>query len=34
LSFLTLGIGFLFLCPYMETTLAHFYEELKTDSII
>ena len=32
LSVLTLGIGFLFLEPYFETTLAHFYEDLKAES--
>lgn len=29
LSLLTLGIGFLLLVPYISTTLAHFYEQLK-----
>ena len=29
LSMLTLGIGFLFLSPYMQTTNAAFYEDLK-----
>ena len=29
LSCMTLGIGFLWLCPYIETTHAHFYEHLK-----
>ncbi|MBR1902548.1 MAG: DUF975 family protein [Bacteroidaceae bacterium] len=29
LSFLTLGFGFIFLQPYMETTFAHYYEDLK-----
>jgi uncharacterized membrane protein len=29
LSILTLGIGFLFLNPYYQTTRSHFYEELK-----
>jgi len=29
LSCLTFGFGFLFLQPYMETTLAHYYEDLK-----
>ena len=31
LAVLTLGIGFLLLYPYMETTLAHFYEDLKAE---
>jgi uncharacterized membrane protein len=31
LCLLTLGIGFLFLKPYMNTAHAHFYEELKAD---
>ena len=31
LSFLTLGIGFLFLYPYMQTALAHVYEDLKEE---
>ncbi len=30
LSLMTLGIGLIFLIPYVNTTLAHFYEELKT----
>jgi uncharacterized membrane protein len=29
LSIFTLGIGFLFLYPYMYSTLAHYYEDLK-----
>jgi uncharacterized membrane protein len=29
LAFLTLGIGFLFLAPYLNTTVAHYYEDLK-----
>ncbi len=29
LALLTLGIGFLFLTPYMKSTYANFYEELK-----
>ena len=29
LSFLTLGIGLLFLMPYNYTAHAHFYEDLK-----
>ena len=31
LSMFTLGIGFLFLAPYMYTTFAHFYEDLKAE---
>lgn len=31
LSLLTLGLGFLFLVPYIYTTLAHFYEQLKEE---
>ena len=31
LAGLTLGIGFLFLYPYMQTALAHAYEELKAE---
>jgi len=31
LSFLTLGIGFLFLIPYNYSAHAHFYEELKAE---
>jgi uncharacterized membrane protein len=30
LSILTLGIGFLWLIPYMEVSLAGFYDELKS----
>lgn len=33
LSFLTFGIGFLFLAPYIETTFAHVYEDLKAETI-
>lgn len=29
----TLGIGFLFLEPYMMTTTAHFYEDLKLETV-
>ena len=29
LSLMTLGIGFIFLLPYMDTTLAHYYEDIK-----
>ena len=32
LSIFTLGFGFLFLLPYMETTLAHYYEDLKAQN--
>ena len=31
LSCLTLGIGFLFLAPYFNTTMAHYYEDLKAE---
>ena len=31
LSFFTLGIGFLFLYPYMQSALAHYYEDLKVE---
>lgn len=31
LSILTLGIGFLFLIPYMQTAAAFFYEDLKAE---
>ena len=33
LSILTLGIGFSFLQPYMSTAHAHFYEDLKTETL-
>ena len=33
LSFLTLGIGFMFLIPYNYSAHAHFYEELKAERI-
>lgn len=33
LSLLTLGIGFLFLAPYYQTTLAHYYEDLKQEAL-
>lgn len=33
LSVLTLGIGFLFLAPYYQTTMAHYYEDLKQEAI-
>ena len=32
LALLTLGIGFIFLSPYLNTTLAHYYEDLKSES--
>ena len=32
LSCLTLGIGFIFLLPYVETAVAHFYEDLKAEA--
>lgn len=32
LACLTLGIGFLFLIPYMETAQAHFYEDAKKEA--
>ncbi len=32
LACLTLGIGFLFLIPYMETAMAHFYEDAKNEA--
>ena len=31
LCLFTLGIGFLFLCPYFGTAMAHFYEDLKAE---
>ncbi len=31
LACLTLGIGFLFLAPYFNTTMAHYYEDLKAE---
>lgn len=33
LCLLTMGIGFIFLIPYMYTAQAHFYEDLKQQSI-
>ncbi|MBQ9357142.1 MAG: DUF975 family protein [Prevotella sp.] len=33
LAVLTCGFGFLFLYPYMYTTLAHYYEDLKGEKI-
>lgn len=32
LAMLTCGLGFLFLEPYLYTTLAHFYEDLKAET--
>lgn len=34
LSILTLGIGYLWLAPYMQTAAAHFYEDLKAETIV
>jgi uncharacterized membrane protein len=31
LSLLSVGLGFLLLMPYMQTTFAHFYEDLKEE---
>ena len=31
LACLTMGIGFLFLAPYFNTTMAHYYEDLKAE---
>lgn len=31
LSLLTLGLGFLLLAPYFNTTMAHYYEDLKAE---
>lgn len=33
LCIFTLGIGFLFLSPYMETAHAHFYDDIKDDCV-
>lgn len=33
LSILTLGIGFLFLAPYVSTAHAHFYKDLKRETL-
>jgi uncharacterized membrane protein len=33
LSALTLGVGFLWLGPYVQTTMAHFYAELKAEAV-
>lgn len=32
LSILTCGLGFILLLPYIQTTLAHFYEDLKANT--
>lgn len=34
LCLLTLGIGFLFLAPYFDSAVAHFYEDLKAESAL
>lgn len=34
LAMLTLGVGLLLLEPYMETTMAHYYQDLKHETII
>lgn len=34
LCIFTLGIGFIFLLPYMNSTIAHFYEDLKAENAI
>ena len=34
LAFITCGIGYLFLTPYMQTATAHFYEDLKAETIV
>lgn len=34
LAILTLGVGLLLLEPYMETTMAHYYQDLKHETII
>lgn len=34
LCILTLGIGLLWLAPYMQASYAHFYEDLKTEKIV
>jgi len=33
LCFLTLGLGFIFLEPYIETTFSHYYEDLKAEQL-
>ena len=32
LSILTFGFGFIFLLPYMYSTLSHYYEDLKAEN--
>jgi uncharacterized membrane protein len=34
LCILTLGIGFLWLCPYMQVTLAKFYDDVKVNQMV
>ena len=34
LACLTFGIGFLFLAPYFNTTMAHYYEDLKAEQAL
>ena len=34
LCIFTAGIGFLWLCPYYQTAMAAFYEEVKSDYVI
>ena len=34
LAIVTLGIGFLFVGPYMQTANAAFYEDLKAETIV
>jgi len=34
LCIFTLGIGYLWLVPYMQTTLAHFYEDVKSNNTL
>ena len=34
LALITCGIGYLFLTPYMQTATAHFYEDLKAETIV
>ena len=33
LCILTLGFGFIFLLPYMYSTMAHYYEDLKAQDV-
>lgn len=33
LSIITLGIGFIYLMPYMQTTIAAYYEDLKNENV-